>query len=119
MLRFHSEHTDPQLWLHYLLYYYWNDEEAVLQSSVSVQDIIDYGYYGFLGSMKNKQLACEYYCENFFRNEAIGFIPKVAVKFFGLDTWEVIEVNIEDHDDDDECSEVDSDGDIAIKVDVE
>jgi len=114
MLGYQPQETDPELLLHYLLYYYWNDEETVLQACVNSQDILDLRDYGFFGSIESKQMAWEYYCELF--NDPSGLIPNDAVEFFGLDTQDWIEVPMQE--DSDECHVVDEGNDLGMDSDV-
>lgn len=62
MLGLQAEHTDPDMLLHHLLYYASKNEEYVLFSCVSTQDIIDQGHYVFFRSLESKELAWSYYC---------------------------------------------------------
>lgn len=52
MLGFQAEEYTPELMLHSLLYYYWNNEKNILQASASAHDIIDLGLYVFSGVRK-------------------------------------------------------------------
>lgn len=56
MVGFQTEETDPDMLLHYRLYYFWNDEEDVFQCSATGQDILDLGYYGFLGNVESTSM---------------------------------------------------------------